>query len=65
MLASFLVAVLVAVGLAGYMLSQSRTVDEQPSILVALAIAWFFAWIFVATLAWWQEITGEPPRADD
>jgi hypothetical protein len=60
-LTSFLVAVVVALALGGYMLAQSRTVDEQPFILfyslVALPIAWFVAWIFLATLAWWLEMT--------
>lgn len=50
------------------MLAQSRTVDEKPFIffysLVALPIAWFFAWIFLATLAWWLEITDQPPPDD-
>jgi ABC-type dipeptide/oligopeptide/nickel transport system permease component len=65
-LTSFLVAVVVALAFGGYMLAESRTVDEQPFIvfysLVALPIAWFFAWIFLATFAWWLEITAEPPR---
>jgi hypothetical protein len=65
-LTSFLVAVVVALAFGGYMLAESRTVDEQPFIvfysLVALPIAWFFAWIFLATLAWWLEIAAEPPR---
>jgi hypothetical protein len=60
-LTSFLVAVIVALAFGGYMLAESRTVDEQPFILVyslvALPIAWFVAWIFLATLAWWLEIT--------
>ena len=65
-LTSFLIAVVVALAFAGYMLAQSRTVDEKPFIffysLVALPIAWFFAWSFLATLAWWLEITDEAPR---
>jgi len=65
-LSSFLVGVVVALAFGGYMLAESRTVDEQPFIvfysLVALPVAWFFAWIFLATLAWWLEITDEAPR---
>jgi hypothetical protein len=64
-LASFLTAVVIALGFMGYMLAESRTVDEKPFILfyslVALPIAWFFAWIFLAAIGWWQEITTEPP----
>jgi hypothetical protein len=60
-LTSFLVAVLVALALGGYMLAQSRTVDEKPFILfyslVALPIAWFFVWIFLAAFGWWHDIT--------
>jgi len=60
-LMSFLVAVVVSLALAGTMLAQSRTVDEQPFIifysLVALPIAWFFAWIFLAAFGWWHDIT--------
>jgi len=66
-LTSFLVAVVVALAFGGYMLAESRTVDEQPFIvfysLVALPIAWFFAWIFLSTLAWWLEIADDPNRA--
>jgi hypothetical protein len=60
-LSSLLIAILVSLGLAGYMLAQSRTVDEQPFILfyslVALPIAWFFVWIFLAAFGWWHGIT--------
>ena len=60
-LMSFLVAVVVSLALAGTMLAQSRTVDEQPFILfyslVALPIAWFFVWIFLAAFGWWHDIT--------
>jgi hypothetical protein len=60
-LTSFLVAVVLALAFGGYMLAQSRTVDEQPFIifysLVALPIAWFFAWIFLAAFGWWHDIT--------
>jgi hypothetical protein len=66
-LTSVLVAVVVALAFGGYMLAESRTVDEQPFIvfysLVALPIAWFFAWIFLASLAWWLEIADDPDRA--
>jgi hypothetical protein len=68
-LTSFLVGVVVALALAGYMLAQSRTVDEQPFIifysLVALPIVWFFAWIFLATLAWLLELTDRTPPDDN
>lgn len=60
-LASFLIAAVIALALGGYMLAQSRTVDEQPFIifysLVALPIAWFFVWIFLAAFGWWHDIT--------
>jgi hypothetical protein len=66
-LTSFLVGVVVALAFGGYMLAQSRTVDEKPFILfyslVALPIAWFFAWIFLATLAWWLEIADDSDHA--
>jgi hypothetical protein len=62
-LTSFLIAVVISLGLMGYMLAESRTVDEKPFIffysLVALPFAWFFVWIFVATIAWWRDITRE------
>ena len=64
-LTSLLIAIAIALGLMAYMLVQSRTVDEKPFIffysLVALPIVWFIAWIFLATLAWWLEISAEPP----
>ena len=67
-LMSFLVGVVVSLALGGYMVAQSRTVDEQPFIiyysLIALPVAWFFAWIFLAALGWWLEITDQPPRGD-
>ena len=67
-LTSFLVAVLVALALGGYMLAESRTVDEQPFILfyslVAVPIVWFFAWIFLATLAWLLELAAGPAPDD-
>jgi hypothetical protein len=62
---AFLIAVVIALALMGYMLAESRTVDEKPFIffysLVALPFAWFFVWIFLGAIAWWQEITAEPP----
>jgi len=51
---SLLIAVVIALGFMGYMLAQSRTVDEKPYIffftLVALPFAWFLVWIFLGAI---------------
>jgi hypothetical protein len=55
---SFLIAAAIALGLAGYMLANARTVDEKPFILfyslVAFPFAWFLAWAILSVIAWWQ-----------
>jgi hypothetical protein len=64
-LTSFLVAAAIALCFLAYVLATARNVDEKPFMLfytlVLFPFAWFLIWIFLGAIAWWQDITVEPP----
>jgi Na+/H+ antiporter NhaC len=57
---SLLIAGGLAIVAAAVMLSTTRNVDEKPFViyftLVAFPFAWFFVWVILGTIAWWQSL---------
>ena len=68
-LGSLVIALVLLVGSAGYMLATTHNVDEKPFILslalLALPFVWFLLWIFVSAIAWWQGLTRGGSAKDD
>ena len=65
---SLVIALVITLGCASYMLATARNVDEKPFILffalLAFPFGWFLLWAFVSAIAWWQGLT-RGSRAND